>query len=66
MQRLRIIQHNVLSWGNRKYDLINTYRQYDPDIILLNSHGLRNDDKLKIPGYKVYLQNFSNDAIGIS
>ena len=69
MARLRIIQHNVLSWDNRKFDLSNMYRQYDPDIILLNSHGLTNDERLKIPGYRVYQQNISNtlnDGVAIA
>ena len=61
MPRLLVIQHNVLSWENRKFDLLNTYRQYDPDVILINSHGLSVDKRLKIPGYRVYQQNYSNE-----
>ena len=61
MPRLRVIQHNVLFWDSRKYDLINTYRQFDPDIILINSHGLRDEKRLKIPGFKTYQQNVSNE-----
>ena len=61
MAQLRVIQHNVLSWENRKYDLINTYRRYDADILVLNSHGLSDDKRLKIPGFRVYQQNDSND-----
>ncbi len=57
MTRLRIILHNVLSWETRKFDLINTYRRFDPDIILLTSHGLKTDSKLTIPGYRVYKRN---------
>ena len=60
MTRLRIVQHNVLAWNGRKHDLSNTYRQLDADIILLNSHGLTNDHKLKISGYKVFQINRSN------
>ena len=54
MPRLRVIQHNVLSWQNRKFDLCNTYRQFDPDIVLINSHGLTDETRLKIPGFRVY------------
>ena len=61
MTRLRIVQHNVLHWDRRKYDLSNTYRQLDPDIILINSHGLPNDARLTIPGYRVHLTNLSNE-----
>ena len=46
MTRLRVIQHNVLAWNGRKYDLCNSYRHLDPDIILLNSHGLTDGDTL--------------------
>ena len=61
MHRLRVIQHNVLPWDARKYDLSNTYRQFDPGIILINSHGLKDKTRLKIPGYRVYQQNLSNE-----
>ena len=60
MAQLRVIQHNVLSWENRNYELINTYRCYDADILLLNSHGLSDDKRLKISGFRVYQQNYSS------
>ena len=69
MTRLRVVQHNVLAWNRRKHDLSNTYRQLDADIILLNSHGLTNDHRLKIPGYKVFQVNrFNslNDGVAIA
>ena len=42
----------------------------DPDILLLNSHGLKTCEELKIPGYKIYKINYSENiydgsAIGI-
>ena len=61
MTRLKVVQHNVHTWGTRKFDLSNTYRHIDPDVILINSHGLRNDARLKIPGYRVHQQNISNE-----
>ena len=61
MYRLKVVQHNILSWVSRKFDLSNTYRQLDADIILINSHGLRDDNKLKIPGYRIYQQNVTNE-----
>lgn len=63
MTRLRVVQHNVLAWDRRKYDLSNTYRQFDPDIILINSHGLKDDTRLKIPGYRLYQSNASNEQM---
>ena len=62
MPRLRVIQHNVLSWQNRKFDLCNTYRQFDPDIILINSHVLTDKSRLKIPGFRVYQVNSSGEG----
>uniref|UniRef100_A0A0P4W158 Reverse transcriptase domain-containing protein n=1 Tax=Scylla olivacea TaxID=85551 RepID=A0A0P4W158_SCYOL len=63
MRRIRVIQHNVLTWDTRKFDLINTYRQFDPDIVLINSHGLKDEKRLKIPGFRTYQQNFSNEQM---
>lgn len=63
MTRLRVIQHNVLSWDRRKYDLSNTYRQYDPDIILINSHGLRDHSLIKIPGFKTHQRNLTGELM---
>ena len=62
MPRLRVIQHNVLHWSTRKYDLFNTYRQFDPDLILINNHGMNDDTRLKIPGFRVYQVNSSGEA----
>lgn len=61
MTRLRVIQHNVLSWDRRKYDLSNTYRQFNPDIILINSHGLKDTEKIKIPGYRTHQRNITGE-----
>ena len=63
MTRLRIILHNVLHWKNRRFDLSNTYRRLDPDMILLTSYGLKTENKLVIPGYRVYKQNTSNEQM---
>ena len=62
MARLRVIQHNVLHWPTHKYDLFNTYRQFDPDLILINTHGMSDDTRLKIPGFQVYQVNSSGEA----
>ena len=67
MPRLLVIQHNVFSWENRKFDLLNTYRQYDPDVILINSHGLSVDKRLTIPDYRRYQQNYNNEQnVGVA
>lgn len=60
--RLKIIQHNVRAWTYlRKNELCNTYSSEDPDVILINSHGLRDDERMKIFNYTIYQQNFRNE-----
>lgn len=61
MDSIRIIQHNVLSWGRRKWELTNIYMTLNPDIILINSHGIRNNKNIKIAGYRTYQINTSNE-----
>ena len=52
-----IVQHNVLNWNTNKQSLLTNYLQTKPDIILINSHGLKNTEPLKIPGYKCHKVN---------
>ena len=59
--RLKILQHNVHDWTNKRHALYNSYRQIDPDIILLNDTGLPNDEKPKLFGYHTYHINQSNE-----
>lgn len=59
--RLVIVQHNVQHWISNKACLINTYLQNNPDIILINSHGCRKNDSIKIPGYNIYTTNTTNE-----
>ena len=42
--------------------MYNTYRQLDPDIIMLNSHGVKAGEELKLYTYNVYKSNYSNEA----
>ena len=68
--RLVILQHNVLHWSReRRNELNNNYRDSDPDVILINSHGQKDCEKVKLFGYKVYQSNKSgemNDGIAIA
>lgn len=57
---IKVLQHNVLHWRTRKFDLTNTYKHLDPDIILINSHGLKNSEPFKIHGYITHKKNSSN------
>lgn len=68
MTRLSIIKHNVLTWDGSKFDLANTYRQFDPDIFI-KSYGLTDDKKLNIPGFRVYQQSINGatmDGVAIA
>ena len=57
---LNVLQHNVLSWEGRKLELSNIYRALDPHIILINAHGCRNSQDIKIYNYKVIINNVTN------
>ena len=61
MDSITILQHNVLHWKNRKNNLINTYLDLNPDIILINSHGLNEEENIKISGYNCYSKNIFNE-----
>lgn len=50
----------MLHWRDRRRGLLNTYKVIDPDIILLNSHGLPDNETLRIPQYRVHRKNTSN------
>ena len=57
---LTVIQHNVFSWNTYKFSLMNIYRQIDPDVILINAHGIKTGQQLKIQHYNVYKTNNLN------
>ncbi|XP_064080324.1 uncharacterized protein LOC135197200 [Macrobrachium nipponense] len=67
MEKLVIIQHNVLKWTfNRSRELTAYYKKIDPDI-LLDATGIVHDTPLKIYGYSVYKRNIHNeDRAGIA
>lgn len=50
----------MLRWATRRHELTNIYRQQNPDIILLNSHGVKQEESLKIVGYKTHMKNTTN------
>lgn len=61
MAPLKIIQHNVLSWTFlRRNELSNIYKMEDPDVILVNAHGRKDTERIKIYGYNVYQTNETN------
>ncbi|KAK3867640.1 hypothetical protein Pcinc_026917 [Petrolisthes cinctipes] len=40
--------------------LSNIYRNIDPDVILINSHGIPDTDPLHIPQYRIHRKNSTN------
>ena len=59
---LNILQHNVQHWKSNKTTLSNLYKDINPDVILLNSHGMKSQENIKIYNYTTYLIN-SNDEL---
>ncbi|KAK4292901.1 hypothetical protein Pmani_034362 [Petrolisthes manimaculis] len=57
---VKVIQHNVLHWRERKTDLANIYRKIDPDIILINSHGIPDNKPLHLSQYRIHRKNTTN------
>ena len=58
VQRLKIIEHNVIKWTfSRRNELYNYYKTEDPDVVLLNSTGILDTEKIKIYQYNVHQRN---------
>ena len=68
LSTIKIIQQNVLKWTfSRRNELTNYYMKMDPDVILLNSTGLRNSERIKIFNYNVYQRNTEDEGhVGIA
>lgn len=62
MDTLKVVQHNVHHWETKKLELSNIYIDMSPDIILINSHGNKTGQNIKIQGYLCYSVNSSNEA----
>ena len=61
LKSIKVIQHNVLHWRTNKETLTLNYLQHNPDILLLNSHGVKTTEPLKIPGYHCIKVNHSEE-----
>lgn len=69
IKSILILQHNVRHWNSKKFELSNIYRTIDPDIILLNEHGQKDSEQMKIFNYDVYKSNKSgelNDGVALA
>ena len=62
IQDIKIIQHNVMHWTTeRAVELCNYYRHENPDLILLNSTSIINNENIKIYNYNVIQKNTLNE-----
>ena len=62
-QELSIIQHNVLYWmKDRANELSNLYNKFQPDLILLNSTSIIDNQIIKIYNYNIHAKNYLNEA----
>lgn len=62
LNSVKILQHNVLAWTYQKrLDYSNIYSLEDPDVILLNEHGCKEEERIKLYNYDVYQRNHSNE-----
>lgn len=69
LRRLKILQHNVRHWPTNKINLCNVYREIDPEVILINSHGCTTEQPIKIFNYNVHRRNNSqqqHDGVAIA
>ena len=63
MEAIHIIQHNINTWHNKRYELYNTYRHLTPDIILLNDIG-NTTSPIRLQGFNVYQRKSNNNVHG--
>ena len=68
IQDIKIVQHNVMCWTpERAMELSNYYRLENPDIILLNSTSVNDNNKIKIYNYNIIQRNvLSERSAGIA
>ena len=58
LNSIKIIAQNVIKWTfQRRNELSNYYRGEDPDIILLNSTGVGDDESIKVFNYNIHQKN---------
>ena len=62
MENIKIVFQNVLAWTQvRRNELTNLYMTEDPDIIMLNSTGRKETERIKIFNYNTYQRNLQNE-----
>ena len=65
---LKVIQQNVLKWTfQHRNELTNLYMQTNPNMILLNSTGIKENERIKIFNYNIYQKNkYNEDNAGVA
>lgn len=66
LKTLSILQHNVRHWPTHKFHSCKTYKNLKPELILINRHGVKQDDTLKIYNYNIHKSNKLNDEVAIA
>ena len=61
MSQIKVIQHNVRKWSTNKHSLCQAYQTENAEIILINSHGARNNETIKIYNYNIHQVNTINE-----
>ena len=61
-RRIKIYNLNANHWETNKYTIREAIRQENPDIVLLQDHGKRNDDRITIWNYNILQQNQANEV----
>ena len=59
--KLKIVQINVRSWNQNKNSIVNMINEIDADVALLNEHGCKNNQIIKIHNYTVTQKNTLNE-----
>ena len=62
IRSLNIIQHNVLAWKAHQTQLRQVYLSLNPHLILINSHGCKNNEKIKVFNYFIIQKNKFDEA----
>ena len=61
--KLIIIQHNVRKWSTNRHSVTNAYLKENPHIILINSHGAKNTEEIKIVNYNIHQKTHQTRCI---
>lgn len=58
---ITILQHNVLNWWTNKTSVIDSFLRSNPEFIIINSHGFKDTEPIKIPEYTIHKINSTGE-----